>query len=246
MATINAIAHKNELTKDVKNDFYLTAQVTGTLYLEDIIARLTKREIATKNVNGAAFVQLFLDECAAAAAEGYNVVTSFFRSSISIQGVIYDKDLGHNIEPSRLKVTVNLTQGEGAIKAIGDATVYAFEQSGAVGPVIQSVYDPTNNEVDSLPFRGMALIQGMRLALKGDDPKVGITFTPADTETGDTPVFIPATKVSPNTPAKLQFVLPAEVTTGNWRVKVCTQSSGSGAIVKDARSYEYENVVSVY
>ena len=245
MATINAIAHKNELTKDVKNDFYLTPQVAGTLYLEDIISRLTKREIATKNVNGVALEQQIQDECAAVAAEGYNVVTSFFHSSISIQGTIYDRDLGHNIEPSRLKVSVNLTQGEAAAKAVSSTTVYAFEQSGATGPVIQSVCDPTNNETDSLPFRGMALIQGMRLSLKGEDPAVGITFTPADTETGDTPVFIPATKVSPNTPTKLQFVLPAEVTTGNWRIKVTTQFSGSYT-TKDARSYEYPIVVSVY
>ena len=62
MATINAIAHLNELTKDVKNDYYLTPQVTGTLSVADIIERLRKREIATKNVDGAAFVQTFLDD----------------------------------------------------------------------------------------------------------------------------------------------------------------------------------------
>ena len=85
MPTINAIAHLNMLTKDVDNDYYLNAQVTGTLYPADIVERLRKREIATKNVDGEAFVQTFLDECAQAASEGYNIVTSFFRSSIGIQ-----------------------------------------------------------------------------------------------------------------------------------------------------------------
>ena len=52
MAQINAIAHLNELTTEVTNDYYLTPQVRDTLYTPDIIARISKREIATKNVDG--------------------------------------------------------------------------------------------------------------------------------------------------------------------------------------------------
>ena len=47
----------------------------------DIIQRIAKREIATKNVDGEAFVNLFIQECIDALAEGYNVVTDLFRAS---------------------------------------------------------------------------------------------------------------------------------------------------------------------
>lgn len=110
MATINAVAHLNELTTDITDDYYLTPQVTATLDVPAIIERLKAREIATKNVDGAAFVQTFLDECATASAEGNNVVTSFFRSSIGIKGVVRADELGHNIPAEKLKVSVNLTQ----------------------------------------------------------------------------------------------------------------------------------------
>ena len=244
MATINAIAHLNELTKDVKNDYYLTPQVTGTLSVADIIERLRKREIATKNVDGAAFVQTFLDECAAATAEGYNIVNSFFRSSIGIQGVIYTDDLGHNIPADRLKVSVNLTQGDGAKEAIEATKIYAFEQAGATGPVIQTVSDPTEGIAGHLNPGSMVLIQGMRLSVKGEDPSVGVLFTSVDNP--ETTVFVAPNKLSPNTPSKLQFVLPAGVTEGKWYVTVTTQSmGGTTKSLKSPRSFQFADPITV-
>lgn len=245
MATIDAIAHLNELTKDATDDYYLTAKVRETLDVAAIVKRLSDREIATKNVDGIAFVQTFLDECAAASAEGYNIVTPFFRSSIGIQGVVYSKELGHNIPADRLKVSVNLTQGEGARKAVSGAVVHAYEQAGATGPVIQSITDPTENKADHLSAGCMVLVQGMRLSLKGDDATVGIRFNKESEPTG-TGIFIPAAKVSPNTPTKLQFVLPAGVTDGKWLVTVTTQSSSSSTVLmKEPRSYQYGKIITV-
>ena len=244
MATINAIAHLNELTKDVKNDYYLTPQVTGTLTVSDIIERIRKREIATKNVDGAAFVQTFLDECAAATAEGYNIVNSFFRSSIGIQGVIYTDDLGHTIPADRLKVSVNLTQGDGAKAAVESAQVYTFEQAGAIGPIILAVSDPTEGIAGHLNPGSMVLIQGMRLSVKGDGPSVGILFTSAADPA--TTVFVAPNKLSPNTPSKLQFVLPADVTEGEWYVTVTTQFMGNSTkLMKTARSYQFPELITV-
>ena len=244
MSTINAIAHLNELTREIENDYYLTAQVTATLGVDDIVARIAAREIATKNVDGTAFIKTFLDECARAAAEGNNIVTPFFRSSIGIQGSVLANDLGHNIPADRLKVSVNLTQGDGARRAIESCVIHAFEQSGATGPVIQSVTDPTENKPNHLNPGGMALISGMRLAVKGDDASVGILFT-SEKEPATT-VFVAPKSLSPNSPTKLQFVLPADVTEGKWFVRVTTQcSSNSGTLLKEPRSYDYPEIIKV-
>lgn len=243
MATIQAVAHLNELTKEVDNDYYLTAQVKETLNIEGIIKRLRDREIATKNVDGPAFVQTFLDECARASAEGNNIITSFFRSSIGIQGVVLSDELGHNIPAERLKVSVNLTQGEGAKKAVEGAVVYAFEQAGATGPAPQSVMDPLVKKNNWLTPGCVVLIQGMRLALKGEAAGVGILFTKAD---GKTSVFIPAAKVYPNMPGKLQFNLPAEVTEGSWSISITTQANSNGStLMKEPRTGTYPYTVAV-
>lgn len=244
MTTINAIAHLNGLTKDVKNDYYLTPQVVDTLDVAAIVERIRKREVATKNVDGASFIQTFLDECATATAEGNNVVTSFFRSSIGIKGVIYSEDLGHPIPANRLEVSVNLTQGEGARKAIENVSIYAFEQAGATGPVIQTIQDPTERRPGHLNLGGMVLIQGMRLSLRGEDESVGVLFT---SEEGDKTAFVPVAQIYPNTPSKLQFVLPATVTEGFWKVAVTTQASSgrSSSLLKSPRTHEYPELIAV-
>lgn len=244
MAQINAVAHLNELTKDVKNDYSLTAQVTGTFYPDDVIERMKKKEIATKNVDGKAFLGNFFAECCEIVAEGGNVITPFFRSSIGIRGVVLSGDLGHSIPADRLDVVLNLSAGDDARKAIAGSTVYVFEQAGATGPIIQSMMDPTEKVADHLNPGSMALVQGMRLALKGDDPSVGILFTNADDPSKT--VFLAPAKVYPNTPTKLQFTLPAEVTEGKWRVTVTTQASASSTVLlKDPRSFQYPAIIKV-
>ncbi|GHT23568.1 hypothetical protein FACS189430_07020 [Bacteroidia bacterium] len=244
MTVIKATAHLNELTKDVKNDYYLLPFVAGTLYDDDIIRRLEVKEIATRNVNGKAFVQLFHNECILALSEGYNVVTGLFQASVGIKGVVYSQDLGHNIPTDRLNVSIRLTQGAAAREAIRNAAVQVAEQAAPVGPVIQNVTNPTVNLPNTLNTGAMALVQGVRLAVKGDrEDETGVFFTPAE---GGDAIRIPATQLSPNTPAKLQFALPADVTAGEWTVAVATQATGTaGTLTKEVRRYEYPDTVTV-
>ena len=244
MGQINVIAHLNELTKDVKNDYYGTPQVRETLDEDAIIARMKAKEIATQNVDGRAFVGKFLTECSLALAEGNNIVTSFVRAALGIQGAIFAEDLGHNIPADRLNVSANLTAGEELRKAIAGSTVYVFEQAGATGPVIQTISDPTEKVPGHLNPGAMVLIQGMRLALKGDDASVGVLFTSADDASKR--VLVAPAQVYPNTPTKLQFALPASVTQGHWHVTVTTQSSGSsGTMLKSPRSFQYPEAITV-
>jgi hypothetical protein len=244
MSTLKAIAHLNELTKDVTNDYYLRPKILGTLYEDDIIRRLKNKEIATENVNGKAFVQVFHRECLQAVNEGYNVVTDLFHATIGFNGVVYTKDLGHHVPAKQVNAHIALTQGESAREALKDLTVSVAEQPAPIGPVIQRVINPVTVISDTLDTGAMALIQGMRLAIKGEKTdEIGVYFTAAD---GTTEVRIPADQLSPNIPTKLQFVLPAGVTPGKWRVKVATQSTpNTSTFTKDVREYEYPNIVTV-
>ena len=244
MANIRATAYPNEMTKDVKNDNYLLPIVRGTLYDDDIIVRLEKKDIATKNVNGKAFVNLFLQECILAVSEGFNVITIMFQASLSIKGVIFNEDLGRTIPADRVNVSMRLVQGVESRKAISDSTVYITEQLAPTGPVIQSVTNPVESKHDMLNTGAMALIRGLRLTVAGEPTdEVGVIFTPAS---GGTPVIVPQSHLSPNTPSRLQFVLPAEVTAGEWTVAVASRSTGAtGKFTKEVRRNEYMSIVTV-
>ena len=260
MSMIKATAYPNALTKEENDDYYGLLDVTGTLDLHDIVQRLRDKEIATKNVDGEAFCQNVFDEMATASAEGYNIVTPFFHSFLSMQAVVKGEDLGHPLAANRMQLRVKLNQGEGAKKAIAKTTVYIKEQSAASGPLIQSAMTPTVGKANTLTAGEMVLIQGMRLALKGDNAGVGITFIKAEDEDDrpviesensevvsvGTEVFVRPTEVYPNTPSSLQFILPAQVSAGNWRVMITTQaSSASNVLTKEPRSYVYNKVISV-
>ncbi|MDR3133352.1 MAG: DUF4469 domain-containing protein [Prevotellaceae bacterium] len=245
MTTIKTIAHPNELTKDVPNDYYLQQQIRGTLTLPDIIKRLEAREIATKNVNGEAFVGLVLDEIAAATLEGYNVTTPLFHTSISIKGAVSAQELGHNIPAEQVHVRMHFTQGAGVRNLVKESTVYAEEQPAPAGPVIQAITNPVIGNPDTLNAHNMALIQGLRIAVIGKKTdEIGVYFTSADNPA--VVVRIPANRLSPNTPTRLQFVLPPTITIGLWKVKVATQASANASVlVKEVREYEYPNPVNV-
>ena len=225
MTNINAIAHPNVLAAEGANEFYLTADTRGTLTTPDIIRRLEARGIATLNVNGEAFVTLFLEECARAVAEGYNVVTPLFRASLSLRGKVFANDLGHTLDPERLTVGVNLRAGKAAREAVSGLRVTPYQQPGLSGPVIQSVVDPTRGEEGKLTPGCMVLLKGLRMAVKGEDSSVGVYFTSLEDEGVE--VHIPASKIFPNKPKRLQFMLPQEVGMGEWKVRVVTQTGAN-------------------
>ncbi len=244
MSEIKAIAHLNELTKDVNHDYYLRPQIRGTLYTSDIVKRLEQKQMATLNVNGEAFVQLFFKECILAVEEGYNIVTDFFHASIGIEGVISSHQLGHNIPADELLVRMNLTQSNASRASISKMSVSVAEQPAPTGPIIQSIINPTKNETDTVNVGKMVLIKGLRLAIRGDkENEIGIYFTAVE---GDQTVRITVDEISPNTPSKLQFLLPSTVVAGGWKVRVVTQAtSSSSKLTKETRSYEYPNIVTV-
>jgi len=226
MSTIKGIAYPNELTKDVLNDYYVLHEPVGTLTEADIIRRLERKQIATNNVNGPAFIKTFHNECILAASEGYKVHTSLCYISIGIKGVVFKHQLGRKIPADQLNVRMNCAQSAEARRAIKNISVQVAEQSAATGPVVQSVENPLRREAGKLNVGAMVLIQGMRLAIQGDrKDEIGVFFTKADDES--VVVRVPEEHLSPNTPSRLQFVLPAAVTPGEWYVAVASQFAGS-------------------
>ena len=237
MATINAIAHLNQLTTDVTNDYYLTVQSRGSLNPHGVVERMRQHELPTKNVDGEAFLDNFFDECILALQEGYNINTPLFNAGIGLEGGVLASDLGHTVGPDKVKAYLQLTQSATARKALEESSVYIFQQSAATLPTIQSVMDPTEGKANHLNPGAMVLIQGLRIAVKGDDPSIGVTFTKSGSS---------STTVFPNTATKLQFVLPSEVTEGDWEVSITTQASASGGtLLKEARTGVFENLVRV-
>ena len=244
MALFFAEGQDNALTER-PDDLFLNHKSLGLLTTADILNRLTTRNISITNVSGEVYIEQFFEECALALKEGYNISCALFRTMISIKGVIESSQLGHTISSDTVEVKVNFEKGK-LLADFGKGDQISIAKNPVSGaPLLQKVTNPTVKVADTLNVGGMALIEGLNIAVRGDrTDDIGVFFTRVDSPA--TMVHIPVGQLYPNTPSKLQFVLPAAVTAGEWTVAVATQSgSKNGVFSETVRRGEYPQTITV-
>lgn len=126
--------------------------------------------------------------------------------------------------------------------------VELFTQPAVVGPLLNGAVAQTRAADGTVSTRAPQAGKNIRLTgrnikLAGADASVGVTFT--SVETPSKKVFVPLEDVTVNEPKQLIFVLPAGVTDGLWRVKICTQYGSGGHNVVKPRVYELDEPMGV-
>ena len=240
-------AYPNELTPDIDTDYTVKVDTQETsLTLEHIALRVANRLNREYNdVLGA--LNAACEETAAYAASGYCISTPLFRLRPVASGVLMEEELSQPVDREKIKVYGSFSQGDVLREAFDKANVKLFLQPAPTGPYIAgmvsaSPVDPETQTRAPMQAGRMAVLQVRNGKIVGDDPSVGITLTKADDP--DTSFFIGPADISPNTASKLQFILPAGVTDGQWLVKITTQYA-SGGITKKPRTFELERPVTI-
>ena len=244
MATFFAEGQDNALTER-PDDLFLNHKSLGLLTTVEILARLNARNISIVNVSGEVFIEQFFEECALAIKEGYNISTSLFRTMISIRGVIDASQLGRTISAESVDMNVNFNIGK-LLANFGKGDQISIAKNPVSGaPLLQKVTNPTMKKADTLNAAGMALIEGLNIAVRGDKPdEIGVFFTSINNPA--TIVRIAAEQIYPNTPSKLQFVLPPSIAAGEWQVAVVTQGGANNQrFSENIRKGEYGQIITV-
>ena len=243
---LNLKAYPNQLTPDVDDDYTVKVDTQSTPLNLDDIARATAQRLGEEEVKVKAALQVGMEVIAQAVASGFCVSTPLCYAQPMATGVVMEHELSQPVDHDKVRVYASFRQGTAVTEALAQAKLQLFLQPAATGPYIagmtSALYSEqtgTGGAVTRVPLPmeagGMAVITGNGLKVVGTDPTVGVTLTSVDNP--GTSYFIPASKISPNTPKKLQFVLPAGVTEGAWTVKVTTQYSGSQNLTKEPRSF---------
>lgn len=241
--TLSLMAYENNLTKDIPDDYYLRAKTEkkslGTKEIaEEVAARQGKYDAGEIEM----LMNQMMEVMADAVASGYIVSTPLCLIQPMATGSVLKADLSKAPDPKVVKVYASCTQGSLLRQAMGRTKLEIFTQPAVVGPLLNGAVS-TRTEADGvtrapLAAGEMCMLTGRNLKLAGTDPKVGITLTSvADPEKT---VHIGMDRVSPNEPKRLQFVIPAEVGEGLWRVTVTSQYSNGNALLKEPRSFEME------
>lgn len=244
---LNLKAYPNELTPDVDNDYTVRVHTQSTPLTQDDLADSVADRLGEEPTHVRSIVQVFMEEVALAVASGYNLSTDAFYARPVASGVVTEDELSGAVDRDKVSVYASFRQGPAVSEALGKAKLHYFLQPAATGPHIAGMTSAFSDATTRapLPMEGgeMVVLTGSGLKLVGDDPTVGITLT--SVANPQTSFFIPPTKVSPNTPKKLQFTLPAGVTEGEWTVQVTTQYSSGSNWTKEPRTFSLPHPITI-
>lgn len=241
-------AYLNELTPDIDTDYTVKVNTKKQTLTDDDIAsdvailsgKYSKSEVSH-------LFDLQAQAMAAAAANGYNIATQLCHVRPTASGVIMEEDLSAPIDRTKVKVYASLSAGKVLKQAMEQTKLNLFMQPAATGPHIAGMTSAEFADADAttrapMGASSMAAITGEGLKTVGSHASVGVTLTSVATPSKS--FFIPAARISPNTPKKLQFVLPADITEGQWMVKVTTQyTTSSSYLTKEPRTFELKRPI---
>lgn len=240
-------ARENLLTKDVKNDYYLTVKSQRTLTLAD----LAKEVAATHGHQNQSEVEMLTRETLELAAwylsNGFGITTPMGYYHTTVSGTLLDSELSSAPDRSKLKLGISYAMSDLMRQSLTEAELDVEIDKAKTGPQLFSVVSAQDAQHPDAATRGEStpvaageacIIKGRNLKVGGPaEANAGITLTRQDKQ-GVTPVFVPAARLFPNTPTQVGFVMPAGAEEGSvWQVKLCTQLGSNGAqLLKEPRT----------
>lgn len=168
--------------------------------------------------------------------DGGTINLPLFNTSFSISGVF--EGPMDAFDPTRHRLNVNLTKGTTLRKAeagVRPVKTDAVTPMPGIVEVRDAVSDTTNTQ---LTPGGVVQLWGSNLKIAGEEAQNGLWFVP---ETGDA---VKAEVLVTNKPSQLIAMIPA-LAAGNYTIRVTTQNTGGGILLKSPRSYVFEKILTV-
>ena len=245
-AKLSLRAQELALTKDIKDDYYLTVKLQKCLSLKEIaeeVAAMSTRQEEAEEVERITKRSMEVMEWFLSAGYSISTPMGYFRPTVS--GVMLESELVGSPNRDCLSLGVSYSMSEGMRQALADAELDVEIQKAAVGPQIyqvlniQDAQNPdaiTRGEGTGITAGENCVIKGKKLKVGGTGENIGVTLTRQDDSSKET-FFFPPSKLYPNTATQVGFIMPASAVEGSvWSVTLCTQLGSSGELLKEART----------
>ena len=237
---IKAYLYDNLLTKDDPNDFIARTVSERSLSVQQICEAAVARggsDVSAPSMQHA--TELFLKEMAYQLCDGFSVNTGYFTASTNIRGVFNSPTETYNIEKHSILFQFN--QGEKLRAEIPNIEVNILGVADASSVILQ-VKDVKSGSVNDLLTPGKNLkIAGNKIKIAGDDAANGVFFVETATQTR---TAVDATDMVTNNPSELIIVIPA-LAIGTYKLQVVTQYAGGKITLKEPRTAEFDQVLTV-
>lgn len=227
------------LTKDVTNDYYLMPKLQKCLDMADLareVAAMSTRQEDEDEIKRIG--NLLMKRMVWYLSSGYSLSTAlgYFRPTVS--GVLLEPELVSAPDRDRLKLNISYSMSQEMRQALDEAELDVEIQKATSGPQLYSVVSAQDALHPDAATRGQGvpvsageacIIKGKNLKVGGTDEKIGVTLTRQDGSSKET-FFFPISRLYPNTPTQVGFVMPASAPEGSvWSVTLCTQIGNTGS-----------------
>jgi hypothetical protein len=211
---------------------------TGSLKVSDLInIAVSRRSDISPEVMQAVYTLLY-GIAKEEVLNGKHVEFGLTHLSLGVEGIFVGDHASWNPEKNKL-VLISIANADirEALKTV-ETTVLGMAQSGIF---INTLTDVASKKVNSVitPGGGVNLV-GVKIKIAGDAPEVGLYLTEINTETTYT---IPEGSILINDPSKITFIVPSDLATGDYHLKIVTQFSSTTALLKDPRTYIFDDIL---
>lgn len=233
---ISADLYDNVLTEKV-GDYTAKPRITGTLHNPDVADLIVKERTEYRKETIINILDLADQKKVEAIAAGKSLVDGVGQYLLNIAGPFEgEKPV---FDPLKNKLGITYTPGKLLLKALDNVTI-DVRQVAQTGPVINSILDSTTGRVSEVLTPGApAIISGNTLLLKGDDPSIGVYFTP---DGGG--AVIKVALIVTNTKSQIIISIP-QLAEGQYTLSVTTQAGTNYQLVKEPRTYMFPILLTV-
>jgi hypothetical protein len=225
-----------ELTAD-PNDFSAVMSYMGRASMKTIIDAMMAEGIEQKRETIEAIVNRYNRKSAEFALNGWTVDTGLVYMRAIVSGAIYGKKL----DSARNSVYVSVTQGADIRREAAQTQVEVLGEMPNVMYILQVTNMQTKAPDGTLTRGRNALVEGAYLRVAGDDPSIGVYLVNAD---NDAETKLDDDLLVTNDPSKL-LLIPADLPAGSYRLKVITQFTGAGKLLKAPREAIFDQELTV-
>jgi hypothetical protein len=177
-------------------------------------------------------VKQFFDEAAYQLCDGYSVNTGYYSLHPRVGGT-FDA-IREGIDEKKHPVTFSF-RTRNPLRELAQRIEIFVEGVADVQGYIDEVLDVTTGAVnETLTPGGMVVITGSRIKVVGDKPGIGIALN--GSRAGGTPYNQQfSDKYAENDPSKVIAVLPPTIPEGQFAIKITTQYTQGGTLLKEPR-----------
>jgi hypothetical protein len=210
----------------------------GSLTEDDLINLAVARRTDINAATMRAVLALLNDVAVDSLAAGNSVSFGLGHFRLDVKGVF----IGDHAkwDPTQHSLVVHVSPSARVRNAVKELSVNVRGKA-SVGVVINSITDVATGEVNQrLTPGGGVNMQGSKMKIVGDDPSVGIHLISQDSQTT---VTVPMNSILINDPSKISFIVPSDLSAGDYKLMVTTQFSTGGVILNEPRSYLLDYVL---